>query len=339
MTDARAVRLGRIAALVRRELPRSPWAGTPPPGHWGRTNAAWVRVTRRPRARWDVVGQLRFRVAGGPPLLDDGAIARLGRRLARERISYPFVSLGPFRLDGSSPERSFLRGPGIFDVLREHHLGGTPPWIGGIQGRQLRLDDADWVERAVDDAARLVGAVDAPGLHLDLERIVGVGAPMGDYPGAVNRFVARLREALPDAFLSIVLPATASEVRSWKEPHRVDQVDGLVPLVDQLAILFYDTSLADRASFEAGLAEQVDHLARWRALSPRTQLLVALGTFVNEPSLRAYRDLGVEGIEAHFAALHRATLHHAEQVVDGSAVYAEWTTSRARWTRLRPFLT
>lgn len=324
---------------MRHELPRPPWAAAPEPGRWGRTIAAWVRVTRKPRARWDAIGQLRLGLADGVPLLDDAAVARLGRRLARERITYPFVSMGPFRLDGSLPERSFLRGPGIFALLREHHPEGVVlPWVGGVHGRQLRLDDADWVERAVEESARLVDALGAPGLHLDVERIVGAGPPMADYPDAVNRLVARLRGALPRAFLSVVLPASAPAARSWKEPHRVDQVDGLVPLVDQLAIAFYDTSLADRPSFEAGLAEQVDHLARWRALAPGTQLLVGLGTFVNPPSLRAYRDLRVEGIEAHFDALRRATLRHPEQVVDGSAVYGEWTTSRARWTRLRPFL-
>lgn len=339
MAGEEARRASGVLALLRHELPRAPWAAAPPPARWGGTNAAWVHVTRRPGARWDVTGRLRRWLAGGPPPLGDAAIARIGRRLAREGIAYPLVASGPFRLDGSLPERSFRDWPRVFRLLREHHPAGTPlPWVGGVHGKQLRLDDADWVARAVEDAARLVDALDVPGLHLDLERLDALGPPIADYPGAVNRLVTRLRDALPDAFLSVVLPPTAPGARCWKEPHGVEQVDELLPLVDQLVISFYDTSLLDRASYEAELAAQVDHLGRWRALAPRTQLLLGVGTFVNGPSLRSYRDLRVEGIEAHFAALHEATLRHPDGLVDGSAVYGAWTTSRARWTRLRPFL-
>jgi hypothetical protein len=80
-------------------------------------------------------------------------------------------------------------------------------------------------------------------------------------------------------------------------------------------------------------------MARWANRSPDTQFLIAVGTFVNAPHLRRWRDLGVEGIPEHFAALRRATepaLHR--NVVAGSAIYCEWHTDDADWRALGEFL-
>ena len=159
------------------------------------------------------------------------------------------------------------------------------------------------------------------------------------YPRNFNRFFDQLRRHLPHAFVSAVVPSTAPAMTSWKQPHSLAEVDELVTMVDQLIVTCYDTSIQDGGTFEENLAVQVDHFARWKTIAPETQLLVGVGTFVNVPRLRPYRNLQVESIESHFRALRRATTRHPDQVVDGSAVYGEWTTSARQWSRLRPFLT
>ena len=71
---------------------------------------------------------------------------------------------------------------------------------------------------------------------------------------------------------------------------------------------------------------------------PRRLLAPSVGTFVNRPNLWRHRNLQVESIEHHFAALSRATARHPVQPVDGTAIYCEWSTHASEWSRLRPFL-
>ena len=265
----------------------------------------------------------------------------LAQRLRRGNIKYPFLFVGPFRLDGTLPAYPFGERVGrSFRIFREEHPDAVPlPWVGGIQGKQLRLEDPQWVATAVDETARLIDALDVKGVHVDFENLLLQRAPDPIYPNNANRFFRELRRRLPRAFISAVIPSTAPGVRSWKQPHSVTEVDEMVKLVDQLVVLYYDTSIQNSRAFEEGLAIQIDHFARWKALAPQTQLLVALGTFVNGPQLRRFRDLEIESIEHHFIALTRATAQYPPHLVDGSAVYCEWQTDASEWERLRPYLT
>ena len=303
---------------------------------WGHENATWVRIThgqQRPPTERD---------PGREPQVSSEAVVRdRARRLRHGNIKYPLVFVGPFRLDGGLPAYPFgERIRRSFRILREEHPDAVPlPWVGGIEGKQLRLEDPGWVATAVDETARLIDALEVKGVHVDFENLLLERPPDLTYPDHVNRFFRELRRRLPGAFISAVIPSTAPGVRSWKQPHSVTQVDELVGLVDQLIVLFYDTSIQDPGAFEAELAIQIDHFARWKARAPHTQLLVAVGTFVNGPALRRFRDLEVESIEHHFVALVRAMAPHPAQVVDGSAVYCEWQTDASEWARLRPFLT
>jgi hypothetical protein len=274
-------------------------------------------------------------------VLPEARIAALARRLRDANITYPYLFAGPFRQDGTLPPYPFGEdGRRCFRVLREQHPDATPlPWVGGVQGKQLRLEDAGWRATAIDEVARLIDALGVDGVHLDCENSAFWPPLDPAHPLRLNRFVAELRRRLPNAFVSAVIPSTAPGVTSWKQSHSVEEVDELVSMLDQLVVIYYDTSIQDAGVFEENLAVQVDHLARWRAVAPGIQLLVGVGTFVNVPRLRRYRNLQVEGIEAHYRALRHATAQHPEQVVDGSAVYCEWTTNASRWERLRPFLT
>jgi hypothetical protein len=267
------------------------------------------------------------------------AVALAGR-LRRGNIKYPYLFAGPLGVDGRLPAYPFSEAARrTFRIIREQHPHAVPlPWVGGVQGKQLRLEDVHWVTTAIGDIARLMDALDVHGVHVDVENVQLTSSPDPAYPGRVNRFFRELRRALPHAFVSTVIPSTAPGVKPWKQQHSVVEVDELVALVDQMAVLYYDTAIQDIRAFDENLAIQVDHFARWKMASPRTQLLIAVGTFVNGPQLQRYRNLQVESIERHFAALAQATARHPQQLVDGTAVYGEWTTDASAWSKLRPFL-
>jgi hypothetical protein len=312
------------------------------PGNYGQANAIWVQSLyfrgEHPTRRDETAGMSAVQA---PLRLTDAMVVDFAQTLKRGGIQYAYMFAGPFDLQGNLPPYAFSdRACQSLNLVAEHHPHLVVlPWIGGIVGRQLRLDDSAWVETAVDSAARLVETLGVPGVHVDMENVLFDNPPDPAYPRRVNAFVRRLRERCPKAFLSAVIPSTAPAVRPWKQQHSVEEAEELAQLVDQLAVLYYDTHIGSRRTFERNLEVQVEHIARWKRASPRTQFLVSVGTFVNEESLRPWRNLDVEGIPQHFAALARATARHGtERVVDGTAIYCEWETDASEWEQLRRFL-
>jgi len=94
------------------------------------------------------------------------------------------------------------------------------PWVGGVQNKTVYLDDSTWVSNAINDTKRMISTLRVPGVHVDLEFVLA-GEPVLDalmnkekpgdkdvYPGNVNLFHKKLRDALPNAFISSVVVAT-----------------------------------------------------------------------------------------------------------------------------------
>ena len=78
-------------------------------------------------------------------MLRETLIVDLARRLRRGNIKYPYLFAGPFRLDGTLPAYALSDGARrCIRTVREEHPGAVPlPWVGGVQGKQLRLEDPD----------------------------------------------------------------------------------------------------------------------------------------------------------------------------------------------------
>jgi hypothetical protein len=281
-----------------------------------------------------------FSAVPAPVQLTDDMVVAFARRLRENGIRYPLLFAGPYDLDGELPAYGFSeRARQSLAIIRQHAPDAVPlPWIGGLEIKQLRLEDPGWVEHAVESAARLVERLGVAGVHVDVEYVL-FGRPPDPslpYPALVNAFLRKLRARLPHAFLSTVVPSTAPDVMPWKMRHTVDEVAELAPLVDQLAILYYDTHIRDPKRFESNLVVQLEHIERWRQVAPRTQFLVSLGTFVNPGRiLQAYRDPRVENIPHFFAALRAAMRKVPGGVPDGVAIYCEWETDDEEWAAIR----
>lgn len=302
----------------------------------------WARIP------YSVAGPPRARLRALDPADDadrpgwiDATVAEFARTLRRGRIRYVYLFSGPFDLDGRLPAYPSSAGTRrSFDIIRAEHPDAVLlPWVGGIQEKQLRLEDPQWVATAVDEVARLIDALGVPGVHVDLEHTLFTRPLDPAFPGRFNGFVRALRQRLPHAFISAVIPSTAPGVRPFKQAHSVADAAELVVMVDQLGVLYFDTSIQDVGAFEENLSIQMDHFARWKALAPATQLLLGVGTFLHrQPGLQLYRNPLVETIEGTFGALARATARQPVPVVDGAAIYCDWQTDDSEWARLRPFL-
>ena len=286
--------------------------------------------------------------------LTDADLHRLATRLHDHGVRYAYLFAGPFQSDGRVPAyASSDTARRTVDQLRTIAPDLVVlPWLGGLQHLTVHLDDRQWVDRAIDEAARLIETLGVPGLHLDFEFILAsseyvirekqlprAGEGADEYGARHVDFHRRLRERLPDAFLSSVIPSTAGPVASWKQKHSCDEAAALATCVDQLSLLHYDTSIADAATFRASLIEQLTHIAAWKAVpaSAHVQYLLGVGTFTNARPLRVYRHLDVEDLPHYFPALEYAiaSVQRDVRLVDGIAIFCDWTTSARDWRRFR----
>jgi hypothetical protein len=286
--------------------------------------------------------------AGTPLRLED--IDAYATTMRDNGIKYVYLFSGPFQADGSLPEwatsavakASVERMKAIDPGLK------VLPWVGGLQGRTVHLDDPAWRGAALDAMARLFDALPIDGMHLDFELIAPPdaytpGSPVyslaAAYVVGLKAFHAEARARFPRRFLSSVVVSTASGTTPWKLKHTLADATDLARHVDQLSFLYYDTSIKDPVAYERNLDEQLQHFAAIKdALGAKApQLLLAIGTFVNEPELQKFRDLTLENIPYTLTLLRRRVdaLAPGRRLVDGLAIYCEWQTDADEWRQIR----
>jgi hypothetical protein len=221
------------------------------------------------------------------------------------------------------------------------------PCVGGVVNRTVFPGNATWVANAIAETKRLVQTLQVPGVHVNFEFLT-YAIPGDDYPGpegfgqyAENQlaFHKQLRAVLPDAFISTVIESTVPQTVHWKRKNSFEEVAQLAGYVDQVAILFFDTSIRDQVSFRDALYCQLRDIGRWKVLhrEKEVQFLLGIGTFVNKPALWRFRDLDIESISN--------TLETAKGLIDardgplhsldGLAIYADWTTTSQQWHDIR----
>jgi len=91
-----------------------------------------------------------------------------------------------------------------------------------------------------------------------------------------NEFHRRLRDLLPNAFISSVVTATSVGTRPWKRKTSKKDLSVLIRYIDQLSFLFYDTSINDQQSFEnncLNLVKDIQFLSQLRLLTTCSFLL------------------------------------------------------------------
>lgn len=301
----------------------------------GQENALWVQSSF-----------LRgYRPSTGA-LMGDRDAEELARLLTRNHIRSAFLFAGPFLPNGDVPEwATSKRALDTVAILKRLAPSvRIVPWVGGLEHKQVWLEDPAWVERALDSTSHLLERWQVDAVHVNFEYLL-FGAdpdPRIEYPRRFNEFFERLRKRLPGAFISTVVPATSSDTRPWKYKHSVEEIAQLSRDVDQVALLFFDTALKDQATFEANMRQQLGHVAAWKQRQlregHRVEFLLGTGTFVNPTArLQSYRDLRIENIPNHLGTLRRLVddVQYPERVVDGLAIFCDWETDADEWSQLR----
>ncbi len=272
--------------------------------------------------------------------------------LRDHRVKYAYLFAGPFKNDGHLPDYPFSKA-----AIRNVQLmkESNPdliilPWIGGVQNKQVYLGDSNWVKNALVDTKRLVEILKVPGVHVDLEYILAGESALdstinkeqpGDlesYGENVNQFHKKLRVLLPKAFISSVVVSTSPDTKQWKRKTSMPELKVLVKYVNQLSFLFYDTRINDQETFSKNcryLVTDIESLSKERPI----QYLIGVGTFINEPALRKYRNLDIENLPNTLSTIRDAALavNSSKQIVDGIAIATDWTTSVYGWDSFKKY--
>ncbi len=279
--------------------------------------------------------------------LKDADLKKYANTLKENNIKYAYLFAGPYQRDGHLPNYPFSDlAKGSVSKLKEYCPGIIVlPWIGGIQNKTVYLGDSIWVRNALEDTKRLVETLDVPGVHIDFEYILK-GHPYLDatimrekpgdeanYANHVNAFHKKLRKAMPHAFISSVVVATAPGTKPWKRKTSIGELKELVPLVDQLSFLFFDTHIDSQKVFEENCLAQIRDIQTLQDRSPHTQYLMSIGTFVNRKELRNYRDLSIENVSNTLKVVKKTALEvdPNNKIVDGISVFCDWQTDKSEW--------
>jgi hypothetical protein len=262
-----------------------------------------------------------------------------------------YIFAGPYHEDGSIPDYAFSQ-TARESVRRLKQLAPRArvlPWLGGLQDKTVFLNKPEWRARAITDTIRLMRFLDVDGAHLDFEYILptsvfvtqtehipDIRSPQEEYHPSMRAFFREFRERSPTAFLSTVFPSSAPEVTPWKiNPTRRD-IEEIAPLVDQISFLYYDTSIKSQERFEAGMRHQLEDIVAARSLAPKTEFIVAFGTFINYIPLHPYRDLTIENLPNSFATLKRTIdAMGGRNPLSGISLFCEWETDDSEWKQFR----
>ncbi|MEO7693602.1 MAG: glycosyl hydrolase family 18 protein [Chryseolinea sp.] len=285
--------------------------------------------------------------------LTDADIRQYASTLKTNNIKYSYIFAGPYGSDGHLPAYAFSE-TAIRSVkkLQEYYPEIVIlPWVGGIQGKTVFLNDSSWVSNALNDSKALVKTLGTPGIHIDFEYIIkgheyldsavvkeipGVSEQYGNY---VNEFHKSLRTLLPDAFISSVVVSTPPGTKHWKRKTTIPELETLVQYIDQISFLFYDTHINDRDDFIESsnvLINDIKHLKSGDSGS-RVQYLVAIGTFINAPALQDFRNMDIENIPNTLEVIKNSerSIGDTTAIIDGIAIYCNWQTSDDEWKEIR----
>ena len=269
------------------------------------------------------------------------------KTLKENGIKYAYLFAGPYKRDGHLNDYPFsdLAKNSIKSLRKYYPEIIILPWIGGIQNETVHLGDSSWVNNALHDTKRLIKTHDLKGVHIDLEYILDGDEYLEkirvqektmeekEYGKAVNKFLKKVRNTLPQSFISSVVTATAPGTKPWKRKTTMKELDETIKYVDQLSFLYYDTGIHSQEVFETNCVSQIQNMLTLKQKNPNIQLLLSVGTFVNEPALQKYRNIQIENIKNTLEVIKRSSLkvNPNKRIVDGISIYCDWETTQEEW--------
>ena len=192
------------------------------------------------------------------------------------------------------------------------------PWTGGVYVRDVDLNDGPRLDRWVD----AVLALPVQGVQINVE-------PMPEQDAYLDLLRA-WKARLGDRTLSVAAYPPPTPSHPFPDVHwSLPFLQEVCLIADELAVMAYDTALAEPQPYTALVAEWTRALA---TLPPPEQggCLIWIGVPAYEDDVGWHRP-DAETLAAGLAGVNRALDERWLAHVRGVAVYASWTTDAAEW--------
>lgn len=256
--------------------------------------------------------------------------------LEKHHIRYAYIFLSPFLANGELPTYN----SSSVEVLKFKELKKLSPntkfipWIGGIQNKSVFLNSPAWRKRAYESTVKILKIFEVNQVHINFEYLLYEKAEDKkiNYGKNFNLFFKELRGQAPKGtYISTVVASTSKLVTPFKYKHSVEELNEVIPYIDQLNLLFYDTKIFEPKKYQEAFHEQVVHIKKFKKDHPKLDIQIGMGTFENGfPPARKYRDSVIEEPYSYLRTL-KSEIADRPGVIQGVSIFSEWLTTPQQW--------
>jgi hypothetical protein len=311
-----AVTLGLCAAAIITWFCWTPGLDVRDGRHDRRTNAIWMQHGWLGDDAWF---ERNNRMEKKDSFRSSEHLQQVADLMRAHHIAYVFPHLCPAQPDGSAAVSDVAQVERFLDAFRGV---AVLPWVGGVYGDSVRLEDAFWREKFVASCADLLARHPRfAGIHLNVE-------PMPSGNPAYLALLDELRAALPAGKkLSVAAYPPPTYWQPTPEVHWEESFSREVAArVDQVAVMMYDTSLHTSRLYEKLTHDWTRETLTWYA--PRE---VLLGVPAYEDAGVEYHDPKTENIAHALAGIHAGLGDNVPQDFAGVSIYCEWEMTPEKW--------
>jgi Glycosyl hydrolases family 18 len=255
---------------------------------------------------------------------DSVRIRELAEKLRRHHISNVFPHLCPVKPNGRLPSVNAEQVERFLDAFEGVRV---MPWIGGPNGRNVRLGNAQWRAAFTTNVRSLLSAHPRlAGVQINVE-------PLASGDGHFLQLLEELRKALPKEKL---LSVAAYPPPTWWHPYEnvhweKSYFREVARRSDQLAVMMYDAALRIPKAYQRLMANWTQEVLDW---SEGKAVLLGLPTY--DDAGVGYHDPRVENLTNALLGIHRGLSRQPLPAnYQGVAIYCEWETSDAEWQHFR----
>ncbi|MDP2624929.1 MAG: hypothetical protein Q8P27_01965 [Candidatus Peregrinibacteria bacterium] len=263
------------------------------------------------------------------------AIQTLGEELIDHDIRYVYLHTGPFESDGTiSPDKY----PQAQFFLQEMHSQFPElewyAWIGQLRSR-VDLDDEQVRNEMLATVQTLVETIGFDGIHYNIEPV----RPTED-EGFLN-LLFETRLALFETPISLATDEWQPEgLTGWAEDYfnieivsywSTQDFEAVIPYVDQVVVMGYDTSLTKEDWYLWFLEQQVIYVTK-AVEGSEVELLIGIPSYNSRENSETF-DEKTENVKNGLLGVIQG-LTNGRTVHDnfaGVAIYAYWETDSEEW--------
>lgn len=220
------------------------------------------------------------------------------------------------------------------DAQVERILDNTPglrvlPWIGGRMNTHIAPSNSTQTARFVASVGELMRRHPRlAGVHLNVE-------PWKSDDAAMLQLLEQIKSAIgPRKILSVSGYPPRLGLSLFQLTWSQSYYRAVAARCDQIAPMFYDTSIHDAKLYQWTYARWTKAVLDWTRDSP-TEIVFGVPTYgAAGPKLGPlYHDARVETLPNALAGLHRGLSEFGElpRSYAGAAIYCEWETDAAEW--------